>query len=484
MQRDQPEIRGIVLWDNDGPMNDTHRLHDLTSPDDKAPNTVLHWDERQNNRIYITNPALLRSVFEILHHNQYVSLIASQRITYGYARTEVIAMMEQVLAGQSLHADSAENERRLKLLQTEFKRFAHPQVAQVKSLLEAMIKSPEVVKPNEMVIQLIRDVSTELKRTLGEEVEMRDSMYAAFDTAFGEDRKFLLQRESERMGQFIAHECLTDATGKTKSMYAGIAREVMQLPPDLKATLVDDDARYAEDPFFQQGNFVLASKTRSDDPQDNAYLAEILLRCVPVEKLEAHIRRYAVDENAAKELRALVNTHPLNPVNQLSDMFNQMKTAYVALEGDKFISRKKHLKEIETFIKEKDKILALDKTMDEKITMLTAMVLDKFKQSLVVEEGFIKKERSVITIEALVEKLNDKQGDHHYTRQIALLLKALTERAEPGSVHGKLHEKLSNIAIPRVNNQVSPLYQPVDRHVFAKPPSIEAPVQLPQRRPQ
>lgn len=482
MQRDEPEIRGIVLWDNDGPVNDKHAVDDLESPDKKAPNSVLYWDDRMHNRIYITNPALLLSVFNILHQNHYLSVIASQRITFGYAGAEVLAMMAQAIAGQSLHRDNAENERRLKLLETEFKRYKDSELKQVKAILERMINSPEPAKPDE--IKLIEKISQELKRSVVEQEGMRDSMYAAFDMAFGENREFLLRRQSELIGQHIAHECLTDETGKTKAMYARIAKETMQLPADLKTTLVDDDARYAEDPFFQQDNFVLASKTRSDNPQDNAYLAEILIKCVPVEKLDAHIRRYAVDENTALELRALVNAHPLNPVNQLGELFNLMQTAYTALEGDKFVSRKTHLKEIKAMIKEKDKILASDETMDKKITMLTAMVLEKFKQTLVVEKGFIKKEREVLSIEAIVEKLNDKQGDHHYTRQIALLLKVLTERAESGSVHANLHDKLSNIAIPRVNNQISPLYQPFDRHVFARPPSIDASAQLQQRRPQ
>lgn len=482
MQRDQSEIRGIVLWDNDGPVNDTHAAGNLESPDDKAPNTVLFWDNRQNNRIYITNPALLRSVFNILHQNHYLSVIASQRITYGYAKAAVIAMMEQALNGQSLYENDAEIENRLKLLRSELKH-AHPQVVQIRAALERLISSQDGAALNDQERQSMAEVMHEIKQSMTEEVKMRDSMYAAFDMAFGENRDFLLQRESEQVGAFIAHQCLTDATGRTKSMYAGIAKEVMQLPDDLKTTLVDDDVRYADDPVFQQNNFVLASKTRSGDPKDNAYLAEVLIRSVPVEKLEVHIRRYAVDENAAAELQALVNAHPLNPVNQLSEMFNQMKIAYTALEADKLISRKTHLSDIEAFIREKDKILALDKTKDEKITMLTAMVLEKFKQSLVVDKGFIKKERVVLSVDELVKKLNDKKDDHHYARQIALLLRVLTERAERGSVHGKLYDKLSLIEIPQVNNQVNPLYQPFDRHVFTRPPAIEEPGQQLHRQP-
>ncbi|GEM_PF-4358951 len=309
----------VVLWDNDGPINNIRKISDNIGNLEslhKLPNGFFYEAEREKLKrsILIDNRNMLRATLEILAENNVESLIASQRITYGFAKAMLKQQLEAVLKGEPVEVLHPEKDAdRLavwnKLISGEVVAlFADKdERTEVTNLLISIATGsadPKYLQPKET--ERLMEALNRLDDALKDEMMLSDEMYRAFDEAFGKDRQFLKKSVSQQIGEHIARQGKTDATATTKWMYVEAAGELFEDIRKALAMLVDDNEKYMRDEAnFQQGNFVHAPRISNDPIIDNLYLGEVLIRNIPLDELEKSLKGYP-DQAIANQLRALV----------------------------------------------------------------------------------------------------------------------------------------------------------------------------------
>jgi hypothetical protein len=314
----------IVLWDNDGPINNLLRMqtHYYDDPSKlRVPGSFLYEGSTSSLalNIYMDNRDLLKATLEILAENDVVSLLASQRITFGYAKKELIDFIDVALRGEEI---TRFEEKDLigwkKLLEEELGRRNQPKLIELLSQLAEGTVQPKDLDAEQR--ELIINTKKFLQDSLVGEEKQRDEMYKGLDGAFGSDRHFLEKDKAEQIGQQIAHSGRTDATGKTKWMYVEVAQELFPGYEKLPTTLIDDNESYRDDEVrFQQGNFIHAPRTSNNPIEDNQYLGEVLARNVALQPLIESLNRYS-DQAVAGRLQLLVFIAKGNELAESKDM--------------------------------------------------------------------------------------------------------------------------------------------------------------------
>ncbi|MBA3661542.1 MAG: hypothetical protein H0W64_07430 [Gammaproteobacteria bacterium] len=276
----------FVLWDSDGPLNN---IYLLMKSSEQKPLSGFFYNTTPSvtTGLYINNIELVKATLQILHQNNVPSLLASQRITYGYGKEKIIEAIDNILEDKTIAVHEAWDQmlKHELIVQTE-----DVSPKEVVELLNSIAANPQRIPLTENEKILLRHTKDLLTTALVDEKLLRTEMFKGYDAAFGEHRPFLKQTDAEIMGKNIAYS--GQETGNTKWGFIVAAKSTLPDYEKLEGILVDDNISYkTKEKNFQQGNFVHAPRDK-EDITDNLYLTEVLLKTVSLKTLIQDVKLY------------------------------------------------------------------------------------------------------------------------------------------------------------------------------------------------